>query len=157
MAHKVKTSGLLKCWSWVHLLFLKTRDFLHKVLNWMFWQVIEQCKNYSLLLPARYEVLTVHSFAGYGNMSPTTTVGQIFCVFFALFGIPLNVVVLNRVGKYMLALGRNLAEFIEMKTKRKVSRFSRVRDRVFRGEVWLTLVSFLCLIADMHAFFCPLH
>lgn len=127
---------LLKLWklSWVHLLFLKTCDFLHKALNWPFWQVMEQSKNYSVLLPARYQILTVHSFAGYGNMSPTTTVGQIFCVFFALFGIPLNVVVLNRVGKYMLALGRNLSEFIEKKTKRKVSTFSSVRDPVFGGR-----------------------
>uniref|UniRef100_A0A3Q2EIT0 Potassium channel subfamily K member 17-like n=1 Tax=Cyprinodon variegatus TaxID=28743 RepID=A0A3Q2EIT0_CYPVA len=45
---------------------------------------------------------TVVTTIGYGNMSPSSTAGQIFCVFFALFGIPLNVVVLNRVGKYML-------------------------------------------------------
>ncbi|XP_017287209.1 potassium channel subfamily K member 17 [Kryptolebias marmoratus] len=62
---------------------------------------------------------TVVTTIGYGNMSPTTTAGQIFCVFFALFGIPLNVVVLNRVGKYMLALGRNMSDFIEGKTKQK--------------------------------------
>uniref|UniRef100_A0AAY5KW19 Potassium channel domain-containing protein n=1 Tax=Esox lucius TaxID=8010 RepID=A0AAY5KW19_ESOLU len=45
---------------------------------------------------------TVVTTIGYGNMSPSTMAGQIFCVFFALFGIPLNMVVLNRVGKYML-------------------------------------------------------
>uniref|UniRef100_A0A3Q2P505 Potassium channel, subfamily K, member 17 n=1 Tax=Fundulus heteroclitus TaxID=8078 RepID=A0A3Q2P505_FUNHE len=56
----------------------------------------------------------------YGNMSPSSTAGQIFCVFFALFGIPLNVVVLNRVGKYMLALERNVSDFLEEKSKRKL-------------------------------------
>lgn len=60
--------------------------------------------------------------AGYGNQCPTSTAGQIFCVFFALFGIPLNVVVLNRVGKYMLAIERNISDFLEGKTGRKVSR-----------------------------------
>uniref|UniRef100_A0A3Q3JMP6 Potassium channel domain-containing protein n=1 Tax=Monopterus albus TaxID=43700 RepID=A0A3Q3JMP6_MONAL len=45
---------------------------------------------------------TVVTTIGYGNLCPTTSAGQIFCVFFALFGIPLNVVVLNRVGKYIL-------------------------------------------------------
>uniref|UniRef100_A0A3P8RXK6 Potassium channel, subfamily K, member 17 n=1 Tax=Amphiprion percula TaxID=161767 RepID=A0A3P8RXK6_AMPPE len=55
-------------------------------------------------------------FAGYGNMSPSSTAGQIFCVFFALFGIPLNMVVLNRVGKYMLAIERNISLFLEEKT-----------------------------------------
>ncbi|KAF7201038.1 potassium channel subfamily K member 17-like [Nothobranchius furzeri] len=62
---------------------------------------------------------TVVTTIGYGNMSPTTTAGQIFCVFFALFGIPLNMVVLNRVGQYMLAVERNIADFIKGKTGRK--------------------------------------
>ncbi|XP_014905316.1 potassium channel subfamily K member 17-like [Poecilia latipinna] len=62
---------------------------------------------------------TVVTTIGYGNMSPSTTTGQIFCVFFALFGIPLNVVVLNRVGKYMLTLERNVSDFLEGKSGRK--------------------------------------
>ncbi|KAJ7983802.1 hypothetical protein DPEC_G00371190, partial [Dallia pectoralis] len=59
--------------------------------------------------------LKIHrrTHTGYGNMSPSTTAGQIFCVFFALFGIPLNMVVLNRVGKYMLAIERNACDFIQ--------------------------------------------
>lgn len=55
-------------------------------------------------------------------MSPTTSAGQIFCVFFALFGIPLNIVVLNRVGKYMLVIERNISDFLEGKTGRRVRR-----------------------------------
>ncbi|XP_028994277.1 potassium channel subfamily K member 17 isoform X2 [Betta splendens] len=62
---------------------------------------------------------TVVTTIGYGNQCPTSTAGQIFCVFFALFGIPLNVVVLNRVGKYMLAIERNISDFLEGKTGRK--------------------------------------
>ncbi|KAI3367274.1 hypothetical protein L3Q82_008320 [Scortum barcoo] len=71
------------------------------------------------LPPQRDHMVTAHSFAGYGNMSPRTTAGQIFCVFFALFGIPLNMVVLNRVGKYMLAIERNISDFLEGKTRRR--------------------------------------
>uniref|UniRef100_A0A672PIN1 Potassium channel subfamily K member 17-like n=1 Tax=Sinocyclocheilus grahami TaxID=75366 RepID=A0A672PIN1_SINGR len=52
---------------------------------------------------------TVVTTIGYGNIIPLTTAGQIFCVLFALFGIPLNVVILNRVGKYMLAIERNFS------------------------------------------------
>ncbi|XP_051249529.1 potassium channel subfamily K member 17-like [Dicentrarchus labrax] len=62
---------------------------------------------------------TVVTTIGYGNMSPSSTAGQIFCVFFALFGIPLNLVVLNRVGKYMLVIERNISDFIEGKTGRR--------------------------------------
>ncbi|XP_072847583.2 potassium channel subfamily K member 17 [Pogona vitticeps] len=40
---------------------------------------------------------------GYGNLSPTTEVAQILCIFFALFGIPLNVILLNRIGQLMLS------------------------------------------------------
>ncbi|KAM8914566.1 potassium channel subfamily K member 17-like [Spinachia spinachia] len=67
---------------------------------------------------------TVVTTIGYGNMSPSTTTGQIFCVFFALFGIPLNLVVLNRVGKYMLAIERKISDFLEGKTgRRRCTRF----------------------------------
>ncbi|KAJ0062809.1 hypothetical protein NL108_008081, partial [Boleophthalmus pectinirostris] len=58
---------------------------------------------------------TVVTTIGYGNISPRSTGGQIFCVFFALFGIPLNIVVLNRVGKYMLVIERNISDFLETK------------------------------------------
>ncbi|CAI5695554.1 potassium channel subfamily K member 17 isoform X1 [Oreochromis niloticus] len=68
---------------------------------------------------------TVVTTIGYGNMCPSTAGGQIFCVFFALFGIPLNIVVLNRVGKYILAIERNISNFLEKKTSRKTcTRFS---------------------------------
>ncbi|XP_039642955.1 potassium channel subfamily K member 17 [Perca fluviatilis] len=67
---------------------------------------------------------TVVTTIGYGNISPRSTAGQIFCVFFALFGIPLNMVVLNRVGKYMLVIERNISDFLEGKTgRRKCTRF----------------------------------
>ncbi|KAM6973292.1 potassium channel subfamily K member 17-like [Aplochiton taeniatus] len=62
---------------------------------------------------------TVVTTIGYGNISPSTTYGQIFCVFFALIGIPLNLVVLNRVGKYMLAIEGSACDFVERKTNRK--------------------------------------
>lgn len=67
-------------------------------------------------------MLTSGDSAGYGNMSPSSTAGQIFCVFFALFGIPLNVVVLNRVGKYMLVIVKNVSTLLEGKTKHEVRR-----------------------------------
>ena len=67
-------------------------------------------------------MLMAYSFAGYGNISPSSTAGQIFCVFFALFGIPLNMVVLNRMGEYMLVLERNISNLIEGKIRRRVRR-----------------------------------
>lgn len=39
--------------------------------------------------------------SGYGNLSPHTMAARLFCIFFALVGIPLNLVVLNRLGHLM--------------------------------------------------------
>ncbi|KAM4625912.1 kinesin-like protein KIF6 [Polymixia lowei] len=44
---------------------------------------------------------------GYGNLSPSTVYGQVFCVFYALCGIPLNLAFLNQLGKCLtIHLGR---------------------------------------------------
>ncbi|KAM9777964.1 potassium channel, subfamily K, member 16-like [Neosynchiropus ocellatus] len=42
---------------------------------------------------------TVVTTIGYGNLSPSTLSGQVFCVFYALCGIPLNVAFLKQMGK----------------------------------------------------------
>ncbi|XP_066512321.1 potassium channel subfamily K member 16-like [Hoplias malabaricus] len=51
-------------------------------------------------------VTTIGKFS-YGNLSPTTFSGQVFCVFYALCGIPLNLAFLNQLSKCLaLHLGR---------------------------------------------------
>uniref|UniRef100_A0A8D0H3Z2 2P domain potassium channel Talk-1 n=1 Tax=Sphenodon punctatus TaxID=8508 RepID=A0A8D0H3Z2_SPHPU len=53
---------------------------------------------------------TVVTTIGYGNLAPSTVAGQVFCVFYALFGVPLNLAFLNQLGKglsaHLLTLGR---------------------------------------------------
>ncbi|KAJ8289573.1 hypothetical protein GJAV_G00002820 [Gymnothorax javanicus] len=50
---------------------------------------------------------TVVTTIGYGNLSPSTGSGQVFCVFYALCGIPLNLAFLNQLGRCLtLHLGR---------------------------------------------------
>ncbi|KAK7904499.1 hypothetical protein WMY93_017106 [Mugilogobius chulae] len=50
---------------------------------------------------------TVVTTIGYGNLSPSTVCGQVFCVFYALFGIPLNLAFLKQLGKSLIIhLGR---------------------------------------------------
>lgn len=39
---------------------------------------------------------------GYGNLSPSTVFGQVFCVFYALIGIPLNLAFLKQLGKCLI-------------------------------------------------------
>uniref|UniRef100_A0A8B9PKV6 Potassium two pore domain channel subfamily K member 17 n=1 Tax=Apteryx owenii TaxID=8824 RepID=A0A8B9PKV6_APTOW len=52
---------------------------------------------------------------GYGNLSPSTAAGRIFCIFFALFGIPLNLVLLNSIGQLMLSGLQHCAHRLEEK------------------------------------------
>ncbi|NWX86732.1 KCNKG protein, partial [Nothoprocta ornata] len=62
---------------------------------------------------------TVVSTIGYGTLRPKTAGGQIFCVFFALFGIPLNIVFLHRVSKMLSLLCKRLGKFLYGKGVRK--------------------------------------
>ncbi|XP_038612745.1 potassium channel subfamily K member 16-like [Tachyglossus aculeatus] len=56
---------------------------------------------------------------GCGTLSPKTAGGQIFCVFFALFGIPLNIIVLHRVGKALSSLCERLRKCLYRKGMRE--------------------------------------
>ncbi|KAF4798731.1 Potassium channel subfamily K member 17 [Turdus rufiventris] len=50
---------------------------------------------------------------GYGNLSPSTVAGRIFCIVFALFGIPLNLFLLNEIGQLMLLGVQHCAHRLE--------------------------------------------
>jgi len=41
---------------------------------------------------------SILSVSGYGHLAPATTEGRIFCMIFAFFGIPLNLMILKSIG-----------------------------------------------------------
>ncbi|XP_063774912.1 potassium channel subfamily K member 17 [Pseudophryne corroboree] len=63
--------------------------------------------------------VTAITTIGYGNLSPTTMGGRIFCVFFALFGIPLNLILLNRIGRKMLYVVHRYSDFMGRKVRQQ--------------------------------------
>ncbi|XP_050811973.1 potassium channel subfamily K member 16-like [Gopherus flavomarginatus] len=64
------------------------------------------------------------STIGYGTQCPKTVAGQIFCVFFASFGIPLTIVFLHRVSKMLSLLCERLERCLyERGMKRKKIKF----------------------------------
>ncbi|XP_077121249.1 potassium channel, subfamily K, member 16-like [Ranitomeya variabilis] len=67
---------------------------------------------------------TVVTTIGYGTIAPKTAGGQIFCVIYALFGIPLNVIILGRVGNalshWCIRLGKCLLRKGVKKKKAKI-------------------------------------
>ena len=78
-------------------------------------------------------------FSGYGHLSPETPGGKIFCMIFALFGIPLNIMILKLVGDRILSL-------IELTLR-------SIQERYFGKEVTKlrskTMTIILCLIVLM--------
>ncbi|XP_068948173.1 potassium channel subfamily K member 16-like [Petaurus breviceps papuanus] len=56
---------------------------------------------------------SIVSTIGYGTLSPKTAGGQIFCVIFALFGIPLNLIFLHQVGKTLSLLCEKLGKCLQ--------------------------------------------
>ncbi|XP_044142603.1 potassium channel subfamily K member 17-like [Bufo gargarizans] len=65
--------------------------------------------------------VTAITTIGYGNLSPSTMGGRVFCVFFALFGIPLNLILLKCIGERMLSLVQRYAAFLGRKIGRQKS------------------------------------
>ncbi|XP_074813303.1 potassium channel, subfamily K, member 16-like [Natator depressus] len=63
----------------------------------------------------------VVSTIGYGTLCPKTSAGQIFCVFFASFGIPFNIVFLHRVSKMLSLLCERLGRWLYEKGMKKVN------------------------------------
>ncbi|XP_065449893.1 potassium channel subfamily K member 16-like isoform X3 [Chrysemys picta bellii] len=63
----------------------------------------------------------VVSTIGYGTQCPKTVAGQIFCVFYASFGIPLTIVFLHRVSKMLSLLCERLGRWLYQKGMKKVN------------------------------------
>ncbi|XP_040189807.1 potassium channel subfamily K member 16-like [Rana temporaria] len=54
---------------------------------------------------------TVVTTIGYGTIAPRTPGGQMFCVVYALFGIPFNIIVLSQIGKNLSLWCKLFAKF----------------------------------------------
>ncbi|XP_048360937.1 potassium channel subfamily K member 16-like [Sphaerodactylus townsendi] len=64
---------------------------------------------------------TVVTTIGYGNLAPSTVSGKVFCVFYALFGVPLNLAFLNQLGKGLSARLINLERWVHKPSQARVA------------------------------------
>ncbi|XP_067884699.1 potassium channel subfamily K member 16 [Heterodontus francisci] len=83
---------------------------------------------------------TVVTTIGFGNLSPSTVGGQVFCVFYALFGIPLNLTFLNHVGRSLNGHLKKLE-----KSAQKSSNHGQVM-KIFTMVFFLTFGTVLFLV-----------
>ncbi|XP_034997024.1 potassium channel subfamily K member 16-like [Zootoca vivipara] len=66
---------------------------------------------------------TVLATVGYGNLCPQTKEGQLFCVIYALFGIPFNLICLNYIGFLISGLFESCAEKAFGKENKKTAKY----------------------------------
>ena len=52
----------------------------------------------------------IFRLSGYGRLTPRTAVGQMLCVLYALFGIPLYLILLTRIGPKVAHLNENMVD-----------------------------------------------
>ncbi|XP_048830936.1 potassium channel subfamily K member 5a [Brienomyrus brachyistius] len=61
---------------------------------------------------------TVITTIGYGNISPKTSGGRVFCIFYGLFGVPLCLTWISELGKFFGGRAKHLGQYL---TKRGLS------------------------------------
>ncbi|XP_068706834.1 two pore potassium channel protein sup-9-like [Montipora foliosa] len=87
-----------------------------------------------------YFTWSVVTTVGYGHLAPSTVGGRVFCMIFALFGIPLNLMVLRHIGDRV----NQVISFIHYIVERKL--FRRESDIVAtKTLMWTLLVLILML------------
>ncbi|XP_066550730.1 potassium channel subfamily K member 16 [Amia ocellicauda] len=86
---------------------------------------------------------------GYGHLAPRTAGGQMFCVVFATFGIPLNLIFLNHMGKI-------LSSWTERLGKRLYSRGMDKKRVKFLTIVFFLVVGILLFLALPPLLFCAI-
>ncbi|XP_077320534.1 potassium channel, subfamily K, member 16-like [Lithobates pipiens] len=62
---------------------------------------------------------TVVTTIGYGTIAPRTPGGQMFCVAYALFGIPFNIIFLSHIGKNLSLWCKRFGKFLVKKRIKK--------------------------------------
>lgn len=74
-----------------------------------FWGLFGQCSTFSA--PHCFPSFSLHSFSpGYGNIAPSTEGGKIFCILYAIFGIPLFGFLLAGIGDQLGTIfGKSIA------------------------------------------------
>uniref|UniRef100_A0A8C4QAH9 Potassium channel, subfamily K, member 17 n=1 Tax=Eptatretus burgeri TaxID=7764 RepID=A0A8C4QAH9_EPTBU len=113
---------------WEELSFLKNYDCLDREAVARFMMFVLKASNNGIILhgnktsPSNWDFNSAFFFSstvittiGYGHLSPSTMGGRIFCIFFALLGIPLNIITLNHVGVKLSNAFNRLSTFLNGK------------------------------------------
>ena len=79
-------------------------------------------------------------YLGYGNLTPSTDGGRAFCMFYAIGGIPMTLVILAHMGTKISHVNKLLADKINLSTNKKLD---AVMDSVLVATLGLVFVLLL--------------
>ncbi|KAI1731692.1 ion channel domain-containing protein [Ditylenchus destructor] len=85
---------------------------------------------------ATFFTTTLLTTIGYGNLVPVTVSGRMFCIFYALFGVPLILITVADIGKF---LSENIIWLYSMYVQAK--KRLRLRQKRLRGDSSPSLIS----------------
>jgi len=85
---------------------------------------------------------TVVTTIGYGNISPSTEGGMVFCLLYAIFGIPLFGIMLLAIGEKMAKRAKKLQISLEKKIKQR----KKLRQIIFLATSFTILMIIYCMI-----------
>ena len=95
---------------------------------------------------------------GYGNLAPVTAEGRLFCVIYALTGIPLTLMLLAVVGHHIVHYLNGACAWL-VKYIRRYSRSDyefESADTQINAPVWVALPIIFIFLAFMSSLYCAL-
>ncbi|EDO38101.1 predicted protein, partial [Nematostella vectensis] len=78
-------------------------------------------------------------FSGYGNLTPKTEAGQIFSIFYGLFGIPLTLMMLRAMGLFYNYYIKKLIILIETKCLKRTE-VKGLEGKVCLGDITVAII-----------------
>jgi potassium channel subfamily K protein 1 len=89
---------------------------------------------------------TVLTTIGYGNVSPQTKGGKLFCIIFAIIGIPITLILLTALIERLMNLTRRFLQFITEKLQPCIE--TSFRKTISISEIRITF-AFVCVLFVM--------
>lgn len=105
----------------------------------------------------RFLVRKFLSKLGYGNLAPVTTGGRMFCIVYALIGIPLTLMLLAVVGNHIVHYLNDACAWLVNRIRRYHSDYEfESADAQINAPVWIALPIIFLFLAVMSFMYCAL-
>lgn len=86
------------------------------------------------------------NFAGYGKMAPATVWGRVFCIFYAIFGIPITGLMLKSIGERITEGIANFFRFIDRRICNRDPQSIHMKTVI---AVFVIVISMLLVLAAL--------